>query len=44
MVLTDAQWAVLGPLIEECRPQVKVPPRHLRRRIEAIPLMASSYG
>ncbi len=36
MVLTDAQWAVLAPLIEVCRPHAKVPPRHLRRTIEAI--------
>ena len=36
MALTDAQWAVLGPLIEQCRPPAKVPPRHLRRTIGAI--------
>ena len=36
MGLTDAQWAVLGPLIEQCRPPAKVPPRHLRRTIGAI--------
>ena len=36
MGLTDAQWAVLGPLIEQCRPPAKVPPRHLRRTISAI--------
>jgi hypothetical protein len=33
MGLTDAQWAVLAPLIEQCRPRAKVPPRHLRRTI-----------
>lgn len=36
MGLTDEQWAVLAPLIEQCRPHAKVPPRHLRRTIEAI--------
>ena len=36
MGLTDAQWAVLAPLIEQCRPHAKVPPRHLRRTISAI--------
>src|SRR5918997_1549549 len=36
MGLTDAQWAVLAPLIEQCRPPAKVPPRHLRRTIGAI--------
>ena len=36
MVLTDAQWAVLEPLVEACRPHAKVPPRHLRRTIGAI--------
>ena len=36
MGLTDAQWAVLAPLIEECRPRAKVPRRHLRRTIGAI--------
>ena len=35
-MLTDAQWAVLEPLIEECRPQGKTPPQDLRRTIEAI--------
>jgi transposase len=35
-VLSDAQWAVLSPLIEECRPKGKMPLRHLRRTIEAI--------
>ena len=36
MGLTDAQWAVLAPLIEQCRPHAKVPPRHLRRTLSAI--------
>jgi transposase len=35
-VLTDAQWAVLGPLIEAVRPRGKTPPKDLRRTIEAI--------
>ena len=36
MVLTDAQWAELEPLIEACRPHAKVPPSDLRRTVEAI--------
>jgi transposase len=36
VVLTDAQWAVLEPLVEACRPHAKVPPSHLRRTVEAI--------
>ncbi len=35
-MLTDAQWAMLEPLIEACRPPAKVPPRHLRRTVGAI--------
>ena len=35
-MLTDAQWAVLEPLIEAVRPRAKVAPRHLRRTISAI--------
>lgn len=35
-MLTDAQWAVLGPLVEACRPPAKVPPRNLRRTVGAI--------
>ena len=35
-VLTDAEWMALAPLVEECRPKGKTPPRHLRRTIEAI--------
>ena len=34
--MTDAQWAVLEPLIEAVRPPAKVPLRHLRRTISAI--------
>jgi transposase len=36
LVLTDAQWALLGPLVEACRPPAKVPPSNLRRTISAI--------
>ena len=36
VVLTDAQWAVLGPLVEACRPHAKVPPSDLRRTVAAI--------
>ena len=35
-VLTDAAWAVWGPLIEEVRPRGKTPPKDLRRTISAI--------
>lgn len=35
-MLSDAQWAVLGPLVEACRPHSKVPPSNLRRTISAI--------
>ena len=35
-VLTDAAWAALHPLIEECRPRGKTQPDNLRRPIEAI--------
>jgi transposase len=35
-MLTDAQWSVLGPLVEQCRPHAKVPPSNLRRTISAI--------
>ncbi len=34
--LTDAQWAVLVPLIEACRPPYKTDHHDLRRTIEAI--------
>jgi transposase len=36
MVLTDAQWAALAPLIEQCRPRGGTPHHDLRRTIEAI--------
>jgi transposase len=36
MALTDTQWAVLAPLIEECRPKGKTQHHDLRRTIEAI--------
>ncbi len=35
-MLTDAQWAVLEPLIETCRPKGKTPPQDLRRTMTAI--------
>lgn len=35
-VLTDAEWAILHPLIEACRPRGKTPPQHLRRTVTAI--------
>ena len=35
-VLTDAQWEVLAPLIEACRPPRKTDHHDLRRTIEAI--------
>jgi transposase len=36
MMLTDAQWMMLEPLVEACRPHAKVPPSHLRRTMSAI--------
>jgi transposase len=36
VMLTDAQWAMLEPLIEACRPKGKTPPQDLRRTIGAI--------
>ena len=36
MALTDAQWALLEPLVEACRPHAKVPLFDLRRTVEAI--------
>jgi len=35
-MLTDAQWTVLGPLIEACRPKGKTAPQDLRRTMSAI--------
>ena len=34
--MTDAQWEVLAPLIEACRPPYKTDHHDLRRTIEAI--------
>jgi transposase len=36
MMLTDAQWKMLEPLVEACRPHAKVPPSDLRRTVSAI--------
>ncbi len=36
MVLSDAQFTVLTPLIEQCRPRGKTQHHDLRRTIEAI--------
>jgi transposase len=36
MMLTDAQWMMLEPLVEAGRPHAKVPPSHLRRTMSAI--------
>ena len=35
-MLTDAQWALLGPLIEAVRPKGKTQPQDLRRTMAAI--------
>jgi transposase len=35
-MLSDAQWAVLEPLVEACRPRGKTPPQDLRRTLSAI--------
>ncbi len=35
-MLTEAQWTMLEPLVEACRPHAKVPPSHLRRTMSAI--------
>ena len=35
-MLTDAQWAMLEPLVEQCRPKGKTPPHDLRRTMSAI--------
>jgi transposase len=36
MMLTDAQWTMLEPPVEACRPHAKVPPSDLRRTVSAI--------
>jgi transposase len=33
---SDTQWAMLGPLIEACRPKGKTPPQDLWRTMSAI--------
>ena len=35
-MLSDAQWAMLEPLVEACRPKGKTPPGDLRRTMSAI--------
>ena len=35
-MLSDAQWVLLEPLIEICRPKGKTPPQDLRRTLSAI--------
>jgi transposase len=35
-MLSDAQWALLEPLIEACRPKGKTPPQDLWRTLAAI--------
>jgi transposase len=35
-MLSDAQWAVLEPPVEACRPKAKTPPQDLRRTLSAI--------
>jgi transposase len=35
-MLTDAQWTMVEPLVEACRPHAKVPPSQLRRTLSAI--------
>jgi hypothetical protein len=34
-MLTDTQWAMLEPLVEQCRPKGKTPPQDLRRTMDA---------
>ena len=35
-MLSDAQWAVLEPLVETCRLKAKTPPQDLQRTLSAI--------
>ena len=35
-MLSDAQWTMLEPLVEACRPKGKTPPQDLRRTLSAI--------
>lgn len=34
--MADTQWAMLEPLVEQCRPKGRMPPQDLRRTFEAI--------
>ena len=43
-MLSDAQWALLEPLIEICRPKGKTPPQDLRRTISAILVATAERG
>ena len=43
-MLTDAQWAMLGPLVEQCRPKGKTPPQDLRRTVEEAILWRHENG
>ena len=43
VVLTDAQWAMLEPLVEACRPHAKVPPSDLRRTVESSVYVAAAH-
>jgi transposase len=36
MMLSDAQWSELEPLVEVCRPKAKTPPQDLQRTLSAI--------
>jgi len=36
LMLTEAQWSVLAPLLEGCRPRGKTQPHDLKRTIDAI--------
>ncbi|MGF3022612.1 transposase [Methylobacterium aquaticum] len=36
LMLTEAQWAVLAPLLEGCRPRGKTQPHDLKRTVDAI--------
>jgi transposase len=36
MMLSDAQWSELEPLVEACRPKAKTPPQDLQRTLSAI--------
>ena len=36
-MLSDAQWSVLEPLVEACRPKAKSPPQDLQHTLSANP-------